>query len=81
METPTAGLFGDTRPGNRPARRLRLRCLTAGRVRTVGMIVALRTRDPRSPSAEDQAFVVPINDLINHLQIGLIGPDRRCTLV
>lgn len=47
----------------------------------LGMIVALRTKNPASPSAEDQAFVVPINNLLDHLQIQLTGPDRPCTLV
>jgi hypothetical protein len=47
----------------------------------LGMIVALRTKNPNTPSAEDQAFVVPIGNLITTLDIELLGPDRQCTLV
>jgi hypothetical protein len=47
----------------------------------LGMIVALRTKNPGTPSAEDQAFVVPIDNLITTLDIELLGPDRQCTLV
>jgi hypothetical protein len=47
----------------------------------LGMIVALRTKNPNTPSAEDQAFVVPIGNLITTLNIELLGPDRQCTLV
>jgi hypothetical protein len=44
----------------------------------VAMIVAVRSDRPFAPAPEDPAFVVPIFDILNGLDVRLAGPDRAC---
>jgi hypothetical protein len=46
----------------------------------VAMVVALRTDPRRGPRPSDPAFVIPILDVLEGLDVRLTGPDRRCTL-
>lgn len=47
----------------------------------VGLLVALRAVDPHNVTAEDPAFVVPIVDILDRLDLTLPGPQRPCTTV
>lgn len=50
----------------------------------VGMLVGVRPLDPLSPHVitdETPAYVVSIVDIINELNLELMGPDRPCTAV
>lgn len=46
----------------------------------LGMVVALRSKTPFSPSPDDPAFVVPIGSILRGLNVRIAGPDRPCTL-
>jgi hypothetical protein len=46
----------------------------------VAMIVALRTATPHAPKPDDPAFVIPILDILEGLDVRLTGPDRPCTV-
>lgn len=46
----------------------------------VAMIVALETDPQRPLRPEDPAFVIPILNILDGLDIRLTGPDRPCTL-
>lgn len=46
----------------------------------VAMIVAIRSATPHAPGVEDPAFVIPIFNILDGLNVRLAGPDRPCTL-
>jgi hypothetical protein len=46
----------------------------------VAMIVAVRSESPSDPKLDDPAFVVPIVDVLDGLNVHLAGPDRACVL-
>jgi len=46
----------------------------------VAMLVAVRSEKPFDPKPDDPAFVVPILDVLNGLNVRLVGPDRACVL-
>ncbi len=47
----------------------------------VGMVVAVRPARRGQITAADPAFVVPIHDIIERLDLELLGPSRSCTVV
>jgi hypothetical protein len=46
----------------------------------VAMIVAIRSATPYAPRVEDPAFVIPIRNILDGLNVRLTGPNRPCTL-
>lgn len=46
----------------------------------VAMVVALETDPQRPLRPEDPAFVIPILNILEGLDVRLTGPDRPCTL-
>jgi hypothetical protein len=46
----------------------------------IGMVVAVDSENPADVQPSDRAFVISIADLIDGLEIALVGPDRPCTV-
>ena len=46
----------------------------------IGMVVAVDSENPADVQPSDRAFVISVADLIDGLDIALVGPDRPCTV-
>jgi hypothetical protein len=44
------------------------------------MVVAVDSQNPADVQPSNRAFVISIADLIDGLEIALVGPDRPCTV-